>query len=487
MSPRIALLLAIPAAGALAAWLSRNVRVQLAVLLGAAVAHAAIVGSLWVDLPQPAPGALLGLDALGLLVLTLASTLFLASALYSIPYLTEGTHDEPSGPLRYAPILLAFLGAMSLVTVSRHLALLWAAVEATTLASAPLIYFYRRPGSLEAAWKYLLICSVGIALALLGTFFLGVAAAGPDGRGPGLGIDELLRVAPRLDPRWLRAAFVLALVGYGTKMGLAPLHTWLPDAHGQSPSPVSALLSGALLNCALLGILRFHAINAAAGDPGISATMLLVLGFASLLVGTASLLAQRDYKRLLAYSSVENMGVIAVGIGIGGTATYGGLLHLVNHSLTKGALFLLTGNVLRAYGTTSREGVRGAARRIPLTAALLGAGIFAIGGAPPFGPFVSEVTIFLDAMRRSTPWIGAAFAVLLGIAFVAMARAIFPMLQGDDVGCPVVMARRSRVHRLLAVGPPAALLALVLILGLRVPPALDAMLRSAAAILGGSR
>ena len=486
MSPRVLLLIALPVLAAAAAWRSRSVRVQLWVLLGSALIHAGTVGSLWLDLPRPAPGALVGVDALGLLVLTLASVLFLASALYSIPYLTEGTHDEPSAPLRYAPLLLLFLGAMSLVTVSRNLALLWAAVEATTLASAPLIYFYRRPGSLEAAWKYLLICSVGIALALLGTFFLGVASAGPDGRGSGLGIDDLLRVAPRLDHRWLRAAFVLALVGYGTKMGLAPMHTWLPDAHGQSPSPVSALLSGALLNCALLGILRFHAINAAAGDPGISGEMLLILGFASLLVGTASLLGQRDYKRLLAYSSVENMGVIAIGIGLGGAATYGGLLHLVNHSLAKGALFLLSGNVLRAYGTTSSQGVRGARRRIPLSAALLALAVFAIGGSPPFGPFVSELTIFLDAMRHSAPWIGVAFVSLLGLAFVALAGAIFPMLQGDDAGCPEVMTRRSLRHQLLAVGPPAVLLALVLILGLRVPRALDGILRGAAAILGGS-
>jgi hydrogenase-4 component F len=180
------------------------------------------------------------------------------------------------------------------------------------------------------------------------------------------------------------------------------------------------------------------------------------------------------------------MGVIAIGIGLGGAATYGGLLHLVNHSLAKGALFLLSGNVLRAYGTTSSEGVRGARRRIPLSAVLLGVAVFAIGGSPPFGPFVSEVTIFLDAMRRSAPWIGVAFLTLLGVAFVAMAGAIFPMLQGDDAGCPEVMARRSLRHQVLAVGPPAILLAIVLILGLRVPRALDAILRGAAAILGGS-
>ncbi|MDP3939907.1 MAG: proton-conducting transporter membrane subunit [Deltaproteobacteria bacterium] len=486
MSPQIALLVLLPAAAGFAAWLSRSVRAQLVLLLGAALGHVAVVGSLWLHLPLPTPGALLGLDALGLLVLTLASIIFLASALYSIPYLTEGTHDVPSSPLRYVPLLLAFLTAMSLVALSRHLGLLWASVEATTLASAPLIYFYRRPGSLEAAWKYLLICSVGIALALLGTFFLGVAAAGPDGRGPGLGIDALLQAAPTLHPAWLRAAFALALVGYGTKMGLAPLHTWLPDAHGQSPSPVSGLLSGALLNCALLGILRFYAIDTASGHAAVSGRMMLVLGFSSLFFGAASLWGQRDYKRLLAYSSVENMGIIAVGIGIGGAATYGGLLQLVNHGLAKCALFLLSGNVLRAYGTTSQAGVRGAARRIPLTAALLGVGIFAMGGAPPFGFFVSELTIFLDAMRGSAPWIGAAFIALIGIGFVAMARAIFPMLQGEDADCPVVMGRRSSAHRFLALGPPAALLALVLMLGLHVPHSLDTILRSAAALLGGS-
>ena len=242
---------------------------------------------------------------------------------------------------------------MTLVTVSRNLALLWAAVEATTLASAPLIYFYRRPGALEAAWKYLLICSVGIALALLGTFFLGVASTTPDGRCAGSRHRRGAGVAPQLDHRWLRAAFVLALVGYGTKMGLAPLHTWLPDAHSQAPSPVSALLSGALLNCALLGILRFYAICVAAGDAAFARTLLLVLGFASLLVGAGSLLGQRDYKRLLAYSRVENMGIIAVGIGRRRVRRRTArCCTCVNHSLAKAALFLLAGNVLRAYGTT---------------------------------------------------------------------------------------------------------------------------------------
>jgi hydrogenase-4 component F len=482
MTLTLLLVVGAPAVAALAAWHLRPVRLQLGVLIGTATVHLVNTASLWrSDLPTNLAG-LIGMDALGLLVLSLISLLFFAASVYSVPYLLDGTHDEAAAPQRFVPCLLAFLAAMSLVTVSRNLGLLWAAVEATTLASAPLIYFYRRPGSLEATWKYLLICSVGIALALLGTFFLGVASTTANGQAPGLGIDEVLAVAPSLNHRWLHAAFVLVLVGYGTKIGLAPLHTWLPDAHSQAPSPVSALLSGALLNCALLGLLRFYTICVAAGDAAFAQRLLLVLGFASLLVGAALLLGQRDYKRLLAYSSVENMGVIAVGLGVAGTATYGALLHVVNHSLIKAALFLLAGNVLRAYGTTTAADVHGANRRLPVSAALLTLAAFAIGGSPPFGPFVSEISIFLGAMRGSAPWLGVLFVVILGVAFVGIAGTLLPMLHGE---APAGTAARAGRERLLAVAPPAALALLVVALGVYVPAGLDRLLRHAAAVLGG--
>jgi len=278
----------------------------------------------------------------------------------------------------------------------------------------------------------------------------------------------------------LRAAFVLVLVGYGTKMGLAPLHTWLPDAHSQAPSPVSALLSGALLNCALLAILRFYAICVAAGQAAFAQTLFLGLGFLSLLVGAALLLGQRDYKRLLAYSSVENMGVIAVGLGVAGAATYGALLHMVNHSVVKAALFLLAGNVLRAYGTTVADEVHGVARRLPMSAALLTLAAFAIGGSPPFGPFVSEITIFFGAMGGSAPWFGVAFVVLLGIGFVGVAGALFPMLHGEAAA-----GGRSPAERVLTVLSPAALAFIVVAFGLYIPARLDDLLRRAAAALGG--
>ena len=483
MTLAILLVVGAPTIAALAAWRLRPVPLQLGVLIGTAMLHLVSTASLWrSDLPATSAG-LIGMDALGLLVLSLVSLLFFAASVYSVPYLLDGTHDEAAAPQRFVPCLLAFLAAMSLVTVSRNLALLWAAVEATTLASAPLIYFYRRPGSLEATWKYLLICSVGIALALLGTFFLGVASTTATGQAPGLGIDDVLAVAPSLNHRWLHAAFVLVLVGYGTKIGLAPLHTWLPDAHSQAPSPVSALLSGALLNCALLGLLRFYTICVAAGDAAFAQRLLLVLGFASLLVGAALLLGQRDYKRLLAYSSVENMGVIAVGLGVAGTATYGALLHVVNHSLVKAALFLLAGNVLRAYGTTTAADVRGARRRLPASAVLLTLAAFAIGGSPPFGPFVSEISIFFGAMRGSAPWLGVLFIVILGVAFVGIAGTLLPMLHSE--GPTGTADPTPGTERLLAVAPPAVLALLVVVLGVYIPAGLDRLLRHAAAVLGG--
>jgi len=223
--------------------------------------------------------------------------------------------------------------------------------------------------------------------------------------------------------------------------------------------------------------LRFYAICVAAGEATFAQTLFLVLGFVSLLVGAGLLLGQRDYKRLLAYSSVENMGVIAVGLGVAGAATYGALLHMVNHSVVKAALFLLAGNVLRAYGTTAAAEVRGAARRLPVSSALMTVGAFAIGGSPPFGPFVSEISIFFGAMRGNMPWLGVAFVTLLGVAFIGIAGVLFPMLQRDTASA----ASDTRVtERPLTLVSPAVLACVVVGLGLYVPAALDTLLRHAA-------
>ncbi len=469
-----------PAALALLALAVKDLRVGLGILLGGALLHFAATAVLWAGAPSKTFGTLLQLDVIGLIFLSITSALFLLVAVYTVPYILQGTHDTQAAPHRFVPCLLAFLAAMSLVSVTQNLALMWAAVEGTTLASAPLVYFYRRRGALEAAWKYLLLCSVGIALALLGTFCLGVAASAVSSGQAGLTLSTLEAAAPGMARPWLKAAFVLALVGYGTKMGLAPLHTWLPDTHSQAPSPVSALLSGALLNCAFLAILRFFQVCLASGDAAFARTLLVVLGFVSMGVACAFLVGQSDYKRLFAYSSIENMGIMAAGVGLGGTAAYGAIFHSVNHSLCKAGLFLLAGNVLRVFRTTSAREARGVLARIPVTGVLMTALFLAIGGLPPFGPFWSEFLIFQEALRGPHAWTGVLFVAFLTVAFLGMAGTLLPMLQGGpDEGAP-----RSREPR-LSVLPPLALAAGALAVGIYLPPILADALRRAAGMLGG--
>jgi hydrogenase-4 component F len=439
------------------------------------------------------PGNWLRLDALGLVFLSISSGLFLASAFYAVGYLRR----EGAGPRRdfeegrlfadapervFTGCLLFFLAAMSLVTVSHHLGLLWVAIEATTLASAPLIYFHRHHRSLEATWKYLLVCSVGIALALLGTFFLAVAASVPAGAQVPLVMGNLLSSATQLNHVWLRTAVIFLLVGYGTKMGLAPLHTWLPDAHSESPSLVSALMSGALLNCAFLGILRAYQICAAAGDAEFMGRLLVVLGLLSMTVAAGLILGQTDYKRMLAYSSVEHMGILALAVGLGGTGRYGAMLHAINHSLAKSCLFLVSGNVLAAYRTKSAPDVSGMMQAIPWSGALWVAGFLAITGSPPFGLFLSELLVLKSALDGGRPVVAAAYLALLTIIFVGMLTIVLGMSQpGHRKSSDAPTA--GGVESASAIMPPLALAALVLLFGLYVPPAVHDMLTRAADLL----
>src|SRR5713226_8045860 len=287
------------------------------------------------------------LDPLGRLVLGLISVLFLFSSLYAPAWLAL----RPGRSNRvFCANLLVFLSMMTLITVAHHLGLMWVAIEATTLAIAPLIYFNHSGRPLEATWKYLLIGSVGIALALLGSFFLAYSALA-SGLESSLLFEDLIRDAPQLSRPWLHAAFVLLFVGYGTKMGLAPMHTWKPDAYGEAPGLIGTLLAGGLTSGAFLAILRFFQICNAAGEAAFARQMMVALGLISMAVAGVFMARQRDFKRLLAYSSVEHMGILVLGIGIGGTAVFGALLHLLNNGLTKGALFLSAANIHRAYGS----------------------------------------------------------------------------------------------------------------------------------------
>src|SRR3989338_4518318 len=303
--------------GVFAFLLSKNQQRKM-VLLGTSFIHLIGVLSLWKSLPVAQLNGFLGMDVLGRLILTIISILFTTVSFYLWGYLKD--EDNHSNRIFMTGLLL-FLSAMTLVTMSRHMGLLWIAIEATTLFSAPLINFYRTPQSVEATWKYLLICSAGIALALLGTLFLAVAAS----KGETVFLDVLLNNASSLAIPWLKLSVIFLFVGYGTKMGLAPMHTWLPDAHSEAPSPVSALLSGALLNCAFLAILRFQQIAVAAGLAVFTSRLFILFGLLSLFVSAVFILRQKDYKRLLAYSSIEHMGILSVAIGVG--TPFAALLH----------------------------------------------------------------------------------------------------------------------------------------------------------------
>jgi len=434
-------LILIPTLTGAAAFFIHSDGLRRALLVATAAVHLGLTALCWTLPEGQVVNAWLAMDAASLLFLTCTSVLFFAASIYGVGYLhRESGHRDTDfeegflfDNLREATFtccLLLFLAAQTLVTVSTHLGLIWVAMEATTLASAPLIYFHRHHRSLEATWKYLLICSVGIALALMGNFCMAVAASFGEGEPVHLTVKALTENASRLDPVWLKAAFIMALVGYGTKMGLAPLHTWLPDAHSEAPSMVSALLSGALLNCAFLAILRMVTVLNAAGMGTFTADLLILFGLLSMAMAAMFIIAQTDFKRLLAYSSVEHMGILSLGVGLGGLAGFGAMLHALNHSLTKGLLFLAAGNLLTVYKTKRIEQVHGAIRVAPATAGLWLVGFLAITGSPPFGLFVSELTILRGALYGDHLVAAILYLVFLGVVFVAMARVSLNMAYG---------------------------------------------------------
>jgi len=434
--------------------------------------HAGVTAYVVVTVPPAMFQGWLALGPLGRVLLGYLSLQYLVCSFYVPGYLAL----RPERSTRaFCAALLALLGTMSLVVIAHHLGLMWVAIESATLTTAPLIYFNQNPRSLEATWKYLLIGSVGVALALFGSFFLAYSSvhAGLD---PSLLFEDLVQHARQLSPPWLHSAFVVLLVGYGTKVGLAPMHTWKPDAYGEAPGVVGALLAGGLTTCAFCAILRFVQICYAAGDGALARELLLVLGLISMAVAAVFMARQRDYKRMLAYSSVEHMGIIAFGFGIGGLGTFGALLHLVNNGLVKGVLFLTAGNIHRAYGSKLTDDVSGAIRRVPASGGLFLAGFFAVTGSPPFGLFLSELTILQAAFAAGRYWEAALFLLLLAIVFMGMGSTVVRVVQGAPPGDGKPPFREP----LLAVAPAIAFLTLVLILGVYVPDWLAGALHAAA-------
>ena len=473
------LLVAVPIVGAVIAYLIRVKAWRSVLLIGVAVFHSTVVLSLWTRSPAPADGSWLGLDDLGLIVLSITSAVFLSVAVYAAAFLRSHT---PRGGRAFVSCLLAFLGATSLVAVSQHLALLWVGLEGTTLSLAPLIYSRHDRPSLEAVWKYLVLSSVGIAFALLAVFLLANAQAADAGARPLL-LSDLTGRASHLDAWWLRAAYVFALAGFGTKMGLAPLHTWKPDAYGQAPSLVGGLLAGTLTTCAFLGVARFTQIATAAGLEHFVRPLLIAAGLLSLVIAAAFIIGQSDVKRMLAYSSVEHMGLLVLGLGVGGVGVYGSVLHMINNGLIKGALFLAVGNLVLAAGTAVAADMRGMRAMRPASALLVLAGLFAITGSPPFGLFLSEFSIISGAVQEHHPWVATVTVALLAVIFVGLARMIIEILYGPQSTTAEEPAPgRERPAFVIA---PTFLTAVVLLFGLYLPPSLQAALSRAAAALGG--
>ena len=425
-------------------------------------------------------------DALSAYVMVIVSGSAFVVALYSIGYLRRqillGKVDDRHLWLYYL-LLNAFVFTMVLVLLSNNLGFLWIGIEASTLATAFLVAFYERESSIEAAWKYVIICSVGIALALFGvmlTYFSALHVVPQSGSA--LNWSTLMQVAKNLDPDILKLAFIFVLVGFGTKAGLAPMHSWKPDAYGESPAPISALMAAGLVNVALYAIIRFYILVHTALAGSFASTLFIVFGLVSMGVAVPFILVQRDFKRLLAYSSVEHVGIIIFALGLGTPFAYfGAMLHLLNNAIAKTLLFLTASNIRTAYNSRLMRKISGAIKVAPVSATILILGVFAITGWPPFGIFVSEFTIVSAGFRA-----GRMLPVVLFVGFIAAIFAGFiyytsKMVFGEPQS--TVKGGETGTPSLILLG---VLLAALLVLGISLPTQLELSIENAVAVIAGS-
>jgi hydrogenase-4 component F len=422
----------------------------------------------------------ISIEPLSAWVLLCTGIVYLLASIYAVGYMRMLGEPERL-PLFYT-LFATFALTMLLAPLMNNIGLYWIAIELTTLVSTFLVGFEHAAEAIEAAWKYIMIVSAGISLALLGTIFLywdGSLVLGPTYQ---MTWQVMQSVAPKLSQPVLLLAFLLMLIGYGTKVGLAPMHNWLPDAHSEGPAPVSVMLSGALLNTAMLGIVRFLAIADAAGIGKICHIALIILGALSLLVATLFIVRQNGVKRLMAYSSIEHMGVIALGFGFGGTlGIAGSLYHMVNHSLNKSLMFFGAGNAMRGYGTKEIGKVRAMASRYPVQALVWLAGAIAITGAPPFGLFLSEFTILRAGFQTISAWAAylmTALLIVIFIGFINQFRRMYDEPVTDDT--PVETTALS----LWCTVPMVMALTPLLVFGLWWPAAFWSYFRLIAAQLG---
>ena len=484
MAPEIALLLASPLAGGFALALfghrDRAAELNIAFSLLTFVAAAALVARVGAEGPLLAAGAQFFVDSLNVFLVALTAFVALTTALFSAPYMRverDKGKVSPGGLRLYHSMYQLFSLAMLVVLTTNNLGVMWVAMEAATLTTVLLVALYRTHASLEAAWKYFILCGVGIAQALLGTILVYFAAEKILGAGVGsLLWTQLDAVKGQLEPTVMSIAFVFLLVGYGTKVGLVPLHNWLPDAHAEGPTPISAVLSGLLLNVALYALIRFKVITDGALERPFASALLMGFGLVSVVVAAFFLSRQRDVKRMFAYSSIEHMGLITFAFGMGGpVASFAGLLHMTVHSLTKSAIFFAVGHASQQAGTQVMAEIRGLIRVNPTVGWGLMLGTAAILGMPPFGVFASEFLILTTAIAQQ-PWATPILLVSLGIAFAAIFGKVQPMVFGDS--------STGKLAHPPALVPVFTHLALVLTLGLYMPPYLADWYRQAARLIG---
>lgn len=410
-------------------------------------------------------------DALNSLFLIITAVVLIGVAIYSIDFLRTADISERWHHI-YVILILVFTASMACVLLSTHLALMWVFMEATTLSSALFIYMENTEHSLEATWKYIFLCSIGIAIAFIGIIMLSIAGSGT----VSLFVDELYVMAPVLSPFWLKLAFPIIAIGYGTKAGFAPMHTWLPDAYSEAPSPVSALMSGTFVNVAIIAILRVFRIMDLANLRGYAVVFLYAMGFLSLLVAAAYIIKTNNYKRMLAYSSIEHIGIIAIAVAAGGVGRFAALLHMLAHSLAKTSLFLTAGITFHRYRTKTIDNIRGMLASDPGCAWLWFCGFILITGLPPFSLFISEYLTIQALVTNKSYLMLIMFVLLLTVVLFGFARQVFTMTSGK----PVQLDNNTSIIRYL---PPACMLLFAAMLGIYIPDWLKTLLTTAAKLL----
>ncbi len=413
-------------------------------------------------------------DPIGILFLAVMSAVFLASSVYSIFYFDEHNCSVQHEAV-YTATMFLFVAAMTGVLLSTHLALMWVFVEATTLTSALLIYFEKKKSSLEAAWKYIYICSIGITLAFVGIIILSIGSRSFNS----LFFSDLYSHASEINPFWLQISFAFILVGFGTKVGVAPIHAWLPDAHSEAPSPVSAMLSGTLLNTAFLGLIRVQEIMIDAHRDSFSNFLLLVTGFLSLLISAVFMLQIKNYKRMLAYSSIENMGILFIGIALGKPGIFAAMILLVAHSFSKTSLFLTSGNILHHFKTKKIESVHSLIKKDSITGWIWIISLLSISGIPPFPAFIAKFLIAKAFFAAGLGWLAVPFFILLAVIIYGMGSAVFKMSFSENKS-EIIESKRLNFS---AYTGQLLMLLLLIAIGTNIPETVLNLLKNAAGFL----